>query len=384
MLLGLCAWLGSGVQAQGLLGSNPSLPQIHARALAWADYDGDGDADLFAAGMDASGQRQSYLLRNDSTAFTPVSHPVPDLADAAAIWTDVDNDGDPDLIASGSTAPLVAHTSLYMNLGSGSFSATSLPCPALLDGVLIAGDFDTDGDSDLVLAGWNAYRLGLTLALRNDSSLGFVQVWDTLHPGLFHAVGCQGDYDNDGDSDVLLSGMDNTDQPMTYILRNQGGFVFYRRGYGLPQVVQGGAEWADHDLDGDLDIFIGGSAPGKVGRLYEYQTDQYLATADTFPALAYGWGHWGNFDPGSSGYPDLFMGGETDYGHKSWVFENTGGAYGNLQPTYPIVGLIETFMAWEDWNGDGYLDFVISGLDTNREPLMALYLYNPTLQRFQP
>ena len=56
------------VRAQSLVGSNPVLPQIHARTLAWADYDSDGDRDLLMSGNNGAGDffhgRDSYRLVN--------------------------------------------------------------------------------------------------------------------------------------------------------------------------------------------------------------------------------------------------------------------------------------------------------------------------------
>src|ERR1051326_2150271 len=64
---------------------------------AFADYDGDGDLDLFV-GFDKAPNR---LYRNDRGVFTDVA-PSVGLADQrptrAAAWGDFDGDGDPDLI----------------------------------------------------------------------------------------------------------------------------------------------------------------------------------------------------------------------------------------------------------------------------------------------
>jgi FG-GAP-like repeat len=230
----LCAsWLlppfVSGLHAQNLLGSNPALPQFQARTLAWADYDGDGDQDLFAAGADGNGLRQSRLLRNDgATTFVAVPIPVPALGDAAAAWSDIDGDGDLDLVASGSVATRVAHLAWYRNDGGGTFTVQALPAGGLQEGTVSVGDLDGDGDTDLLLTGWNPQKLDMTLVLRNGGGGAFTLAWDDQHPGLSGSSADIGDYDGDGDLDVVLTGRGVDVLPQTWVLRNQGGLQFYR------------------------------------------------------------------------------------------------------------------------------------------------------------
>lgn len=88
------------------------------------DFDGDGDLDLFRAGRVKIGQYPpapaSYLLRNDGNRttgprFTDVTDQVaPGLRRigmvCAALWTDVDNDKDPDLLLAGEFMPITLLT----------------------------------------------------------------------------------------------------------------------------------------------------------------------------------------------------------------------------------------------------------------------------------
>ena len=97
-LLLLPPWL----HGQNFQGNNPALPQVHARTLAWSDYDNDGDDDLLAVGNDATGATVIRLLRNDNaTTFVPVAVPFHPWPMGSAAWGDLDNDGDDDLIQTG-------------------------------------------------------------------------------------------------------------------------------------------------------------------------------------------------------------------------------------------------------------------------------------------
>ena len=95
-----------------------------AQPNAWADYDGDGDLDLFVG---FAQDKPNRLYRNDKGTFVDVAAEagVADLTDTrAAAWGDFDGDGDPDLFVGFTRRSNVPHK-LYRNNGSDSRSPTS-------------------------------------------------------------------------------------------------------------------------------------------------------------------------------------------------------------------------------------------------------------------
>ena len=121
-----------------------------------ADFDGDGDLDLFVGGRVVSAAYpvppRSFLLRNDGGKFTDVTDqffpPLKNIGMVTdALWSDYDNDGKPDLILTGEWLPVI----FLKNLGT-SFVAfkTGLESQTGWWNSLTAGDFDNDGDIDYI------------------------------------------------------------------------------------------------------------------------------------------------------------------------------------------------------------------------------------------
>ncbi len=146
----------------------PPLRSSGSCVLA-ADYDRDGDLDLFIGGR-VSPQRypeapRSYLLRNDQGKFTDVTLDVcPALEHiglvSAALWTDFDGDTQVDLIVVGEWMPI----SFFRNV-KGKFEnvsdQTGLSYTEGWWNSLNGADFDRDGDIDYLVG-----NLGLNSAYK--------------------------------------------------------------------------------------------------------------------------------------------------------------------------------------------------------------------------
>ena len=288
---------GDGTFSDVTRQANLAAPAYPSQSAAWADYDNDGDLDLFSCNeSEPPLQFPSQLFRNEGDGtFTDVASQagVQNMRFCkGSVWGDYDNDGDPDLYVSN----LLFENRLYRNNGDGSFTDVA---PAL--GVTEPSssfatwfwDYNNDGWLDLFVAGYGskienvaADYLGLPnngermRLYRNDGGGGFTDV--TRETGLYRvhlAMAANfGDMDNDGFPDFYLgTGAPSYDVVAPNIAyRNNDGqsFTDVTFSAGLGHLHKGhGIAFGDLDRDGDQDIFaqIGGFYPGDdfENALYE-------------------------------------------------------------------------------------------------------------------
>lgn len=307
------------------------------RAASWADYDGDGDDDLFLAN-ETSGYR---LYRNDGGGtFFDATASVPAGSANAGIWGDFDDDGDPDLYVVRNGA-----NTMLRNDGGGFADVTAGPLGDTSDGrAAAAGDYDTDGDLDLYIACAN---LSASRLLRNDGSVWVDVSASTM---LFEEAlsAAWGDYDGDGDPDLLA-----TDAMVggVHLYRNEGNETFAP--VPLDGIERLEAVWADLDTDGDLDIACA-TTSGIVGYenlgmdLFEVPVAFYVGPSTSISAA--------DFDLDN----DVDLHGLREQGLENVLLTNDG----TFDFTNYSAGAISDVRAgraaaWADYDQDGDLDVYV-------------------------
>ena len=254
-----------------------AIAQWKGWGVAWADYDNDGDLDLYLpVGAEQSlFSSRDVLLRNDQGLFADVTLAAgltDVLPSGAAIWFDYNLDGHLDLFVRHDDAtgkePL-PFNSLYKSNGDGTFA--DMTEEAGLDVILspgrgggdtgtVAADFNNDGRPDLYIAtSRSANRLFVNTedGIFIDATTGEIadrgQTFQT-------AVG---DIDNDGDLDIFQTAgggaiTDSVDFRSLMLLNlGENQFLDVTEGVGLSALTAEnleGAGLADIDNDGALDL----------------------------------------------------------------------------------------------------------------------------------
>lgn len=391
----LFLWFGAGLlaaSAQAQPVTQPftfnllphTLPQVWQGALLWGDYDGDGDLDVLLAGRDSTDQIVTGLYRNDGrTATAPgdslhvftLAQSLPPVVYSRAAWGDYDGDGDLDLALLGSRTlayPYEPVTTLYRN-DLGTFVDAGAALRPLHSGPVAWGDYDNDGDLDLLLGGEDAAGEPQTLLYRNDRTGGFQQS-PLGFPGTAYGEARWADFDRDQDLDLLLSGL-GSDGLGTTLYRNDRDGRFSPVNADLAAVAFSSMDWTDFDGDDDLDLLLTGSQLFPTGlqaftQLYANQAG-VLTPADVgLPALMAGQALWGDYD--HDGDPDLVA-----LGALAVPGSRTGRLYRNDAGTLVLAaylpGALLTGAEWGDLEGDGDLDLLTTGLAETGQALTKLY-----------
>ncbi|KAA3610333.1 MAG: T9SS C-terminal target domain-containing protein [Calditrichaeota bacterium] len=265
---------------------------------------------------------------------------------------DFDGDGDLDLLLMGEENSNNIGV-VYINTGT-SFHKDSLITLPLAARIVDAkwGDYDNDGDLDIFMAGKSIVRK--SRIFKNDGG-SFTEIDDGFEAMEDCAVDW-GDYDNDGDLDIAYTGRNSAiDRPVK--IYNNSGIGFVDSGIELDGSESGDLEWVDFDNDGDLDLFVTGlSDNGRASVLYKQDQNLFSDTGFSFPGYLNSSSDWGDFD--QDGDLDLLISGNLP-GSETKIFRNDLSAFtefsGILEP------MEKSDVKWADFNNDGALDIIIAG-----------------------
>ncbi|GAB4579205.1 MAG: hypothetical protein Fur0022_19430 [Anaerolineales bacterium] len=231
---------GSGLYADFI---QPTFPVgLQASPSEPGDFNGDGDADLAVANINAD--TISIVLGNGDGTFAPQQLVAVGVAPRGIAVLDVDGDGDPDIVNTNNGSN---NLSLLLNNGNGVFST-----PTYFEGGgngewgLAAADMNEDGRLDLIVG---THSSNTIITLRNNGDGTFTQMDSTPAGGSVWMVGT-GDVNGDGHDDVhVANGFTNNG---AILLGDGTGNLANPTTYSSGQLTLA-TDLGDLDGDGDLD-----------------------------------------------------------------------------------------------------------------------------------
>lgn len=304
-------------------------------------------------------------------SFTSVSTLFPGLVYSSAAWGDYDNDGDFDLLILGmEVMNFDDNTIAYRNDGNGVFTDLNLALPMYWDGMCNWVDYDGDKDLDILVSSHPSESTGPYNAIfRNDGSDVFVNInFQGSSSDKTHCV----DNDNDGDIDIGIIG-----GGLDFFLNDGlGNFSYYNSGIYTP--VQEFC-FPDVDNDGDADVFIYKTSDYSVNTKLFINNGNMTFTESTsqFIQLKSSSAAWGDLD--DDGDLDLVMSGDASTSlstldEQAVVYENNGGSFTQIADTLADLNFSSILLA--DFDNDGDLDICLSGQVTFNSTSTYFYINN--------
>lgn len=261
------------------------VPALVGSGAAWCDYDNNGTLDLYIVNSTAVRPEADTILPKNALYRNNGDGTFTDVTDFAGVgdtgwgmgcaFADYDNDGDADLYVTNYKANV-----FYQNKGDGTFKRFTSGAGGIghvgFGSGISWGDYNNDGFLELYIGNYIEYTkvpqgdevffpydfFGQTNVLYLNKGDGeFIDVTDVskINGGFHLTLGvAAADYDDDGDLDIYLA--NDSDQNILY--RNDGEMTFMNTNQPDARSRTGdirggmGIAWGDYDNDGGLDLFV--------------------------------------------------------------------------------------------------------------------------------
>ncbi len=230
-------------------------------------------------------------------------------------------------------------------------------------GGAIVDDFDNDGDLDIVESGVDPCEPMRMFRNNGDGTFSDVSAASKIDQQLGGLNLVQADYNNDGWLDVYVI-RGGWELPMrNSLLRNNGDGTFSdvtaRAGLGATGNRSQSAAWADYDNDGFVDLYVGHEqTPSELFRNKGDGTFEEVGAKAGVDRLAFTKAvAWGDYD--GDGFPDLYV---SNFQEANFLYHNRGdGTFEEVASKLGVDGPLKSFPTWFwDYDNDGRLDLFVS------------------------
>jgi len=340
-------------------------------AVAWGDFDRDGDQDVAVMGTGNTGA-VTKLYENKNGVFVDANQNFTRLYHGDISWVDINKDGWIDLVVSGFDGTL-PQTKVYINNGGTGFTASAeYVLPQLYSSKMAWGDLDNDGDIDLAIYG-----------IDKDGNYVFSVLYKNDHQNIFQMEpfntyilgpnyqGCINgdlkmvDIDLDGDNDIVFSGEGKNGVPVggiiynTYVNTNSSNVLYDNQFYLKNSTIEVAKM---NTLNSKVSILMSGADSNGAVQLYSstiLSGNGGAGTENQFPKLKNG--DIAVADYNNDGTNDILFTGENELGTPitNLYSQDANGNYS--ESPIGLQGLRNSTANWVDYDMDGDLDLFLTG-----------------------
>ncbi|NNF45022.1 MAG: CRTAC1 family protein [Phycisphaerales bacterium] len=383
--------------------ANRHLIRMNGSGAAWLDFDGDGDWDLYLVNGASGEETTNALYRNDGQGrFTSQTRDCGalDAGEGMAVSVaDYDNDGDPDLFVTNFGSFVLLRNEGGERFTDVTTSAFPGGVPDRWYGGSAWGDIDGDGDLDLYVCGYvdltrtrgnPSLRFPMDFAgsentlYRNEGGT-FIDMTDAAHVSDGRRKSMQvliADFNDDNRPDLLVA--NDTDPNGLYLNRGDGTFKEFSGPSGVSSTDGSmGIAYGDYNADGLMDLYVSnytGEADLMLTMVDNTSSNDGALRNAIFEAdfaspnvLRQTWGKvgWGTglFDLDNDADLDLFVANghlnavSGDNRDANLLFENTGdGRFRDVSAASGILTpgpRIHRSAIFADYDDDGRLDVYV-------------------------
>nr|MCU0428542.1 VCBS repeat-containing protein [Cytophagaceae bacterium] len=351
----------SSYQFQPLVNSTLEQHLSNSWSASWVDLDGDGWEDVFLTEYNKNQYNRAYR-NNGSGNFTSLA--IPGLTDRKGIftsssWADMDNDGDQDLLLTA-----VGNCQVFRN-DAGTFTKLTSNAMALDNGYYHGAcwaDYDRDGKLDVFV--YNYHPTRFNELYHNEGNCQFRKTTLSEFPT------AAGKTTGASWTDINLDGFPDLFVPMSFEDSTRSNLLFVNQGNGTfkeqtPAAIRDqsansvGSCWGDWDNDGDPDLLVS-NASNQHNFLFRNDRNGTCTFLSSSPVSNHNGNSHGcvlaDFD--HNGFLDCYI--SNDKGQKYLYFNQQGNFTRNT--TEIVTGLLGNTIssAVSDFDKDGDLDISLA------------------------
>ena len=377
-MLGTCTM----IKGQTMQPSSQSFQGVFYGDLATGDINGDGTQDFLISGAKPgfSGFSQVYYSENGEFSELTLLD-FDQLIYSSVAIADIDGDEINDILISGTKTdsnPQQTVFQIFKATGFGVF--TKLPDTGISgvnNGSIQVADFNGDGRKDILVNGNASQPITKVYFQQADGS--FIDSNQEL-TGTFYSATKVFDANGDGHQDILITGF-NSGAIHTKLYINSGLGEFTETASGLPNVYFSSIDAADFNNDGHTDLLISGMDMTPTYTLEIFINDgqgQFTALQTDFLGTATGTAKFVDYD--NDGDLDVFsMGTTLSEGNKAQIYINNGDETFTIDTAFSdtVTALNMAKAAWFDYNDDENIDLVTIGYDGTTAQTKLYTNFNP-------